>query len=80
MPASRLRRLISNIEILSVEGDELLAAGNSLVFESTLRGDTLWAARLEYRLRRIDGALRLAHKKVVLVNNDKALFSLSFLI
>ncbi len=80
MPASRLRRLISNIEILSVEGDELLAAGNSLVFESTPRGDTLWAARVEYRLRRIDGALRLARKKVVLVNNDKALFSLSFLI
>jgi hypothetical protein len=31
-------------------------------------------------LRYVDGELRMAYKKVILVNNEKALFTLSFLI
>ena len=79
-PRSRLRRLVSNIEILSAPGDEILAAGNSMIFESNLRGDTVWAARTEYTLRREKDGLRMARKKVMLVNNDKALYTLSFLV
>ena len=40
----------------------------------------VWAARNEYRLRYVDGELRMAYKKVTLVNNEKALYTLSFLI
>ena len=79
-PRSRLRRIISNVEILQEQGAEIRVGANAMVFESNLRGDTLWAARNEYVLRRLDGTLRLAHKKVTLVNNDKALHTLSFLI
>lgn len=79
-PRSRVRRLISNIEFLSVEGDEIRVAGNALIYESNLRADTVWAARNEYVLRREADGLRMAHKKVILVNNEKALFTLSFLI
>lgn len=79
-PRSRLRRLISNIELLPAEGDEIRIAGNALIYESNLRGETLWAARNEYVLRREPDGLRMARKKVILVNNDKALFTLSFLI
>jgi hypothetical protein len=50
------------------------------VFETNQRGDTLWGARVEYVLRRIDGNLRLANKKVALVNSEKAIYTLSFLI
>ena len=74
-------RLVSNIELLDEQpGGDISIASNSMVFESSLRDDTIWAARNEYRLRYVDGELRMAYKKVILVNNEKALFTLSFLI
>lgn len=79
-PRSRLRRIVSNIEVLEDDGHELRAAANALIFETQARGDVLWAARTEYRLRRIDGELRMALKKVMLVNNAEPLYSMSFLI
>jgi 3-phenylpropionate/cinnamic acid dioxygenase small subunit len=80
-PQSRLRRLVSNIELMDEQpGGDISVASNCLVFESSLRDDTVWAARNEYRLRHVDGELRMAYKKVILVNNEKALFTLSFLI
>jgi 3-phenylpropionate/cinnamic acid dioxygenase small subunit len=80
-PQSRLRRLVSNIELLEQPaGGDIAVASNSLVFESSLRDDTVWAARNEYRLRFVEGELRMAYKKVSLVNNDKAIYTLSFLI
>lgn len=80
-PQSRLRRLVSNIELLDEQASgDIAVASNSLIFESSLRDDTLWAARNEYQLRYVDGELRMAYKKVMLVNNDKALFTLSFLV
>ena len=79
-PQSRLRRIVSNIELMGEHNGDIAVASNSMVFESSLRDDTIWAARNEYRLRYIDGELRMAYKKVTLVNNEKALFTLSFLI
>ncbi len=79
-PQSRLRRLISNIEVLENDGQELSVGTNVLIFENQTRGDVLWAARTEYRLRRVEGALRMVRKKVTLVNNADALYSLAFLV
>lgn len=79
-PRSPLRRVISNVEILDNDGRELLVTANALIFEAHARGDTVWGARNEYRLRRVDGTLRLASKKVVLTNNEKAIFSMAFLV
>jgi 3-phenylpropionate/cinnamic acid dioxygenase small subunit len=79
-PRSRLRRLVSNIEVILDDGRELQVGCNVLVFESQTRGDVLWAARADYTLRRDGDALRMARKKVTLVNNADALYSLSFLI
>lgn len=79
-PRSRLRRVVSNVEILSSEGQELRVGANTMIFESNLRADTVWAARYEYLLRREGETLRMARKKVILVNNDKALYTLSFLV
>jgi 3-phenylpropionate/cinnamic acid dioxygenase small subunit len=79
-PQSRLRRIVSNVEILQQDGDELVVTSNAMVFESTVRGDTVWASRNEYTLRREGDALRMARKKVVLVNNETALYSMAFLI
>jgi 3-phenylpropionate/cinnamic acid dioxygenase small subunit len=79
-PASRLRRLIGNVELLATDDDEVQVGGNALVYESRERGVTLWAARIEWTLRRTDEGLRMARKKVMLVNNDRALNTLAFLI
>ncbi len=79
-PQSRLRRLVSNVEILSDEGDEIRVAANALVFESQTRGDVIWASRNEYVLRRQGSEFRMASKKVMLVNNHTALYSMAFLI
>lgn len=79
-PQSRLRRLVSNVEILSDDGAELRVASNAMVFESRTRGDVVWAMRNEYTLRREGDTLRMAFKKVMLVNNHTALNSMAFLI
>src|SRR6202171_3968134 len=76
-PPSNLRRMISNIELLggraaaSVGGTDLEVGANFLVLESRARGNHLWGGRVTYRLRRVDGALRMSYKKVVLVDRDK---------
>ncbi len=80
-PASRLRRIVSNVEVLGTnDNGDLRIGANTMVFESNLRDDTVWATRNEYHLREVNGVYRLAYKKVMLVNNDKALYTLSFLI
>ena len=79
-PPSRLRRLVSNVELLGEEDDDVLVGANFLVYESRERGVTLWAGRSVYRLRREGEELRMARKTVYLVDNDRPLNTLSFLI
>jgi 3-phenylpropionate/cinnamic acid dioxygenase small subunit len=82
-PASSMRRLISNIEARPGEGGELIAESNFLLAELALQaGHELhwWVGRTTHRLRRVAGALRLAGKKVVLVNAAEPLPNLAFLI
>jgi 3-phenylpropionate/cinnamic acid dioxygenase small subunit len=79
-PQSRLARVVSNVELLDATGEEIRVAANAMVFESNMRGDTVWATRNEYDLRRAGDGFRMRRKKVVLVNNDKPIYTLSFLI
>ena len=86
-PQSNLRRLISNVELLGGQanrrgwrsrsggGRELRCAGVTCA-----RATTLWGGRVTYRLRRVEGTLRMSYKKVVLVDKDKPLPTLGFLI
>lgn len=82
-PKSRVRRLITNVELLGpdpeVEGQVLVGA-NFLIVESRERGITQWAGRYEHRLREDGGVLKMAYKKAMLVDNDRALHTLAFLI
>jgi len=84
-PPSNLRRSISNVELLggrsSPSGDTDLEVGaNFLVLESRARGNRLWGGRVTYRLRRVEGALRMSYKKVVLVDRDRPIPTMGFLI
>ena len=78
-PRSPLRRVVSNIELLEDDGSIVHVTSNAIVFEAHVRGDTVWASRTEYRLRRENGSFRIVLKKVVLANNDRPLFSMAFL-
>ena len=79
-PPSGLRRLISNVEILGRDGDDTLVGANFLLAESRERGTEIWAGRVTYRLRAAGGDFRLAGKTVLLVNRERALPTLAFLI
>jgi 3-phenylpropionate/cinnamic acid dioxygenase small subunit len=79
-PRSELARIVSNVELTEEAGDEVNVRANVLIFEDNLRGETLWAARNEYRLRKSRGGFKLVRKKVSLVNNHKPIFTLSFLV
>ncbi len=84
-PPSNLRRLLSNIEFLGGRsnpdgGTDLEVAANFFAIESRARGNRLWGGRITYRLRHDADGLRLAYKKVVLVDNDQPLPTLGFLI
>lgn len=84
-PISSLRRMVCNVELLGGRGNgdggvDLEVGANFLCVESRIRGMETWAGRTTYRIRRVDGELRLAYKKVVLVNNEMPIPTLGFLI
>jgi 3-phenylpropionate/cinnamic acid dioxygenase small subunit len=81
-PRSRLRRILGNIEILGTHGDDgdVVVGANFVIYESRERGTTIWGGRTEYRLRRVGDAWRMARKKVMLVDNDRPLSTLAFLV
>ncbi|MBA0126831.1 3-phenylpropionate/cinnamic acid dioxygenase, small subunit [Haloechinothrix alba] len=79
-PPSNLRRILSNIEILGVAGGDTEVGANFVLVESTSRGMETWAGRTTYRLRVVDGEVRLAYKKVLLVNRDQPIRTMAFLI
>jgi benzoate/toluate 1,2-dioxygenase beta subunit len=79
-PPSSVRRVVSNVEVLDRDGTEVTVAANFVAVESRERGTEVWAGRTTYRLRTVDGELRLSYKKVVLVNGATALPTLAFLI
>ena len=79
-PPSSVRRMVTNVEVMGDDGTDTLVGANFLAAEARERGTTLWAGRAEYRLRRVDGDIRMAWKKVTLVDRDRPLSTLSFLI
>jgi 3-phenylpropionate/cinnamic acid dioxygenase small subunit len=80
-PKSNVVHQITNVEVLGLhENGDTEVAASLMAVESRERGTTIWAGRVEYRLRRVDGELKLAWKKVLLVDRDQPLYTLSFLI
>ena len=79
-PMSRLCRSVTNVEVLGSEGADTVVTSVVQILESRDRGLTWWVGRVTHRLRRVDGEVRMAAKKVVLVDSDRALPSMSFLV
>ncbi|MTD44673.1 ring-hydroxylating dioxygenase subunit beta [Conexibacter sp. W3-3-2] len=83
IPRSDLRRIVSNVELLEAHPelpDDVHVGANVLVCEARERGTVLWAGRTTYVLRDTPDGLRMARKKVVLVDNERPLHTLAFLI
>ena len=76
-----MRRVISNIEILGVtDGGEIEVGANFLLIEARARGTQLWGGRTTYHLRRDGNDFKMSYKKVVLVDKDKPIPTMAFLI
>ncbi len=84
-PPSVMRRLVSNVEILSANDatGEYEVGSNFVLYELAHQatGDIrTWAGRTTHRLRRVDGRLRIAAKRVDLVNATAPIPNLTFLV
>ena len=79
-PKSRMRRLISNIEIEEGAGDEIVVASNFLLIEIRRSRQQSFAGRTIHKLVRDADGFKIRSKKVLLVNNDQVIENLTFLI
>ena len=64
-PSSRTRRFISNIRI-KLEDDHIVVTSSFLVYRFRLGESSPYVGRYEHRLKRLDGKLKIAHRKAVL--------------
>lgn len=78
-PASRLRRLISNVEFTQ-KGDTVNVASNFLLVEVRRGAQILWVGRTEHELIVLTDGFKIKKKKVLLGNNLDAITNLAFLI
>jgi len=84
-PPSPMRRLLGNIEVLeaSADGAAYTVAANFVLYELAVQATgelRAWPGRATYRLRRVDGQLRMAQKVVELVASELPQPSLAFIL
>jgi 3-phenylpropionate/cinnamic acid dioxygenase small subunit len=78
VPISRTAHLVSNIELDAASTAETIIVHASFFMAEHRQDEPRWyGGRYEYRLRPTADGLRIAHKKVVLVNAGAAFTSMS---
>jgi len=78
-PRSRLRRIVSNVEIFETD-EPISAAANFLVTEVRNHTQRLHAGRSEYQFVETEAGLKIRSKKVVLVGIDEPQENVTFLL
>lgn len=73
VPAPRTVHQVGNVEVLDDDGREARVASTLVVVESRRERQRAWAALVEHRLRRTPDGLRIAAKRVDLVNSESEL-------
>lgn len=70
-PTVRGMHHVSNVRLKSSAGDECVVTSRLLLVD--LRGDAkrVFSARVEHKLRLVDGSLRIAAKRVALLDADR---------
>lgn len=79
-PLARTVHQVGNVQILSGDAEELRVASTLVLFEYRLELQRTWAALVEHRLRRVDAQLRIASKRVNLINSEAELPGIAFLL
>ncbi|MFG1926401.1 aromatic-ring-hydroxylating dioxygenase subunit beta [Cryptosporangium sp. NPDC048952] len=81
-PASKSCRVVGNVRLVHPEDDEgvVRASARVMIVELRLGRKSVYAAKCFYTLRRRADGLRLAEKKVVLLDADEPLGNMTFLI
>ena len=72
-PVPRTVHQISNIHVLDSDGEELRVASTLVLFEYRHERQRIWGALVEHRLRRTRDGLRIAAKRIDLVNAEAEL-------
>src|SRR6266852_5836771 len=67
-PAPRTVHQIGNVQVVEAEGPEVRVALTLVLIEYRRERQRVWGALVEHRLRRTAGGLRIAAKRVELVN------------
>ncbi len=81
-PPSRLRHLISNVEVVEDKGTEVVVSSNFAAFElrRAIYGARYFVGRYEHHLRRVNGSWKVAMKKIELLDNDAPIENLTFIL
>lgn len=81
-PPSRTRRLVTNVRVRLEEDGEISARANFVVYRYRRGADMrVFTGEYRYRLRRVDGALKIAERRAVLDAEELgAMGSVSFLL
>jgi p-cumate 2,3-dioxygenase subunit beta len=67
-PHSRTRRMISNVRVLGNEGENILVTANFAVYRMRYESVDTYVGHYEYKLRRVDSALRIRERRAILDN------------
>ena len=80
VPLARTVHQVTNVMVGNDSGAEVLVASALSVIEFRSEKQRLYAALVQHRLRRNNGAFRIAHKRVDLVNSEGELDGISILL
>lgn len=80
-PQSRMRRLISNIQLEPAERpDEVVVVSNFVLGELRRGRENVYFAQQKHHLRSTADGLRMSAKTVMLIRNNEPLHNLSFIL
>jgi benzoate/toluate 1,2-dioxygenase beta subunit len=80
-PRSRMRRIVANIEIEPASaGGEITVHSNFVLGELRRGRQTEYFAGQTHRLRPSPEGLKMAYKKVVLINNNEPIHNMTFIV
>ena len=79
LPLARTVHQVGNIMVLSEENSEIKVASTLQLVEFRNQRQRVWGALVEHRLRRGPGGLRIARKRVDLVNSEGELDGVAIL-
>lgn len=73
LPAPRTVHQVGNVRVLEAGASELRVGSTLILVEYRRERQRVWGAQVEHRLRRIAGGLRIAAKRIDLVNSEAEL-------